>query len=72
MLRETLRRAAAHYRPRIAQPSLAAAFIDPALAYLQGKGASVQLGTRLRGLTLGRRNALAMDLGEAAVPLTQL
>ena len=29
----------------------------------------MQLGTRLRGITLGRRSAMALDLGEAAVPL---
>ena len=71
VLRETLAKGGRHYRPRIAQPTLAAAFVDPALAYLKGKGARLQLGARLRGLTLGRRNALAMDLGEAAIPLTQ-
>jgi len=69
VLRESLARGGRYYRPRIAHPTLAAAFIDPALAYLQGKGATVQLGTRLRGITLGRRSAMALDLGEAAVPL---
>ncbi|MBA2587709.1 MAG: FAD-dependent oxidoreductase [Alphaproteobacteria bacterium] len=71
VLRETLAKGGRYYRPRIAHPTLAAAFIDPALAYLQKHGASVQLGTRLRGITLGRRTALALDLGEAAVPLTR-
>lgn len=71
VLRETLARGGRYYRPRIAHPTLAAAFIDPALTYLQGKGAKVQLGTRLRAITLGRRNALALDLGEAAVPLSR-
>jgi squalene-associated FAD-dependent desaturase len=71
VLRETLAKGGRYYRPRIAHPSLAAAFIDPALAYLQSKDAKIQLGTRLRGITLGRRTALALDLGEAAVPLTR-
>jgi len=70
VLRETLARGGRHYRPRIAHPTLAAAFVDPALDYLKAKGATVQLSTRLRGITLGRRNILAMDLGESAVPLT--
>ena len=69
VLRETLARGGRYYRPRIAHPTLAAAFIDPALAYLESKDAKVQLGTRLRGITLGRRSAMALDLGEAAVPL---
>ena len=51
VLRETLAKGGRHYRPRIAHPSLAAAFVDPALAYLNAKGATVQLGTRLRGMT---------------------
>jgi len=71
VLRETLAKGGRYYRPRIAHPSLAAAFVDPALAYLQSKDAKIQLGTRLRGITLGRRTALALDLGEAAVPLTR-
>jgi squalene-associated FAD-dependent desaturase len=71
VLRETLAKGGRYYRPRIAHPTLAAAFVDPALAFLRARDASVQLGTRLRGLTLGRRNALALDLGEAAVPLTR-
>jgi len=70
VLRETLAKGGRHYRPRIAHPTLAAAFVDPALEYLKAKGGSVQLSTRLRGITLGRRNILAMDLGESAVPLT--
>ena len=70
LLRETLAKGGRHYRPRIAHPTLAAAFVDPALAYLKAKGTTVRLSTRLRGITLGRRNILAMDLGEAAMPLT--
>jgi len=71
VLRETLAKGGRYYRPRIAHPTLAAAFIDPALAYLQARGAELKLSTRLRGITLGRRNALAMDLGGAAVPLAR-
>jgi squalene-associated FAD-dependent desaturase len=50
VIRETLAKGGAHYRPRIAEPTLSAAFIDPALAYLEGKGAVVRLGRRLRAL----------------------
>ena len=71
VLRETLAKGGRFYRPRIAHPTLAAAFVDPALAYMQSKNAEVQLGTRLRGITLGRRNALALELGNAAVPLAR-
>jgi squalene-associated FAD-dependent desaturase len=69
VLRETLAKGGRHYRPRIAHPTLAAAFIDPALAFLNDKGASVRLGTRVRGLTLGPRAAIALDLPDATRPV---
>ena len=69
LVRRTFMKGGNAYRTRIAHPTLAAAFTDPALAYLEKHGAKVQLGTRLRGITLGRRAAIALDLGEAAVPL---
>jgi len=69
VLRETLAKGSRFYRPRIAHPTLAAAFVDPALAYLQGRNASVQLGSRLRGLTLAGKRVIALDAGEAALPV---
>jgi squalene-associated FAD-dependent desaturase len=71
VLRETLAKGGRFYRPRIAHPTLAAAFIDPALGFLQSKGAKVQLSTRLRSITLGRRNVLAIAMGEVAQPLSR-
>lgn len=71
LVRKTFLKGGDAYRTRIAHPTLAAAFIDPALQYLKDRQAEVRLGTRLRGISLGRRNALALDLGEAAVPLTR-
>ncbi len=69
VLRETLAKGGRFYRPRIAHPTLAAAFIDPALATLTARGATIRLGTRLRGLSLNGRSAMALDLGEASLPL---
>ena len=69
VLRETLAKGGRFCRPRIAHPSLAAAFVDPALAFLNGKGASLRLGARLRGVTLNGRSAMALDTGEATVPV---
>ena len=71
VLRETLAKGGRFYRPRIAHPTLAAAFVDPALQYLTGKGASVRLSTRLRGLTLGARDAMALDIPDATLPVSQ-
>ena len=69
VLRETLAKGGRHYRPRIAHPTLAAAFIEPALRYLESKGAKLRLGTRLRGLTLNHRHVMALETGEAVQPV---
>ena len=71
LVRRTFMKGGNAYRTRIAHPTLAAAFVDPALAYLEAKGAEVRFGTRLREITLGRRNALALELGGAAMPLSR-
>ena len=54
VLRETLAKGGRFYRPRIAHPTLAAAFVDPALRFLESKKADVRLGIRLRGMTMTR------------------
>jgi squalene-associated FAD-dependent desaturase len=50
VLRETLGRGGLAMRPRIAQPTLAAAFVDPALSWLEGRGVGLAAGRRLRAL----------------------
>ncbi|HEY4276275.1 MAG TPA: hydroxysqualene dehydroxylase HpnE [Rhizomicrobium sp.] len=69
VMRETFARGGRACRPRIATPTLAAAFIDPALAYLEGKGAKVELGKRLRNLVMDRNKVLALEFSDATVPL---
>ena len=69
VLRETLAKGGRFYRPRIAHPTLAAAFVDPALKYLEGKGAAVRLGARVRGLPRDERSVLAVETGDAALPV---
>jgi squalene-associated FAD-dependent desaturase len=69
VMRETLARGGRACRPRIATPTLSAAFIDPALAFLEKKGAKVELGKRLRTLVLGNRGVLALEFSDATVPL---
>ena len=69
VMRETLARGGRACRPRIATPTLAAAFVDPALAFLEKKGAKVELGKRLRTLVLGKRAILALEFPDATVPL---
>jgi squalene-associated FAD-dependent desaturase len=69
IVRGTFARGGRAYRVRIAHPTLADAFIEPALKYLESKGAHVRLGTRLRGLTLNSRNVMALETGEAVQPV---
>ncbi|MEG3147311.1 hydroxysqualene dehydroxylase HpnE [Sphingomonas sp. RT2P30] len=67
VLRESLARGGAAMQPRIAEPTLAAAFVDPALAWLARGGASVTLGQRLRGLTFDGLRVSALDFGDGLV-----
>jgi hypothetical protein len=69
VVRETLAKGGDAYRPRIAEPTLAAAFVDPALAYIEAHGGSVKTGRRLRSITFeGNRVAtLAFSDGEVEV-----
>ena len=62
VMRETLALGGEACRPRIAHPTLASAFVDPALAYLKAHGATVHLGKRVRSLDLvdGRLAAFAL------------
>jgi squalene-associated FAD-dependent desaturase len=67
IVRGTFARGGRAYRVRIAHPTLGVAFVDPALSFLQSKGASVKLGTRLRGLNFDGRYAMALDTAEASL-----
>jgi len=70
VLRETLAKGGRAYRPRIAHPNLAAAFVEPALSYLATKGAEVRLGQRLRRIVLDNRQAVALEFPECTIPLS--
>jgi squalene-associated FAD-dependent desaturase len=50
VIRQSLARGGNAYRPRIATPTLSAAFVDPALAFLEGRGAIVRLQAPVRTL----------------------
>jgi hypothetical protein len=50
VLRETLAKGGRACRPRIAHPTLAAAFVDPAIATLESKGAALHFSRRLTQL----------------------
>jgi squalene-associated FAD-dependent desaturase len=50
VLKETLGKSGLATRPRVAEPTLAAAFIDPALAWLANRGTQLATGRRLKAL----------------------
>ncbi len=70
VLRETLAKGGRAYRPRIAHPTLAAAFVEPALAFLAAHGAEVCLGQRLRRIVLDASYALALEFPDSTIPLS--
>jgi hydroxysqualene dehydroxylase len=63
MLRETLGAGGKSCRPLIATGGLSSCFIEPALAYLAARNASVRLGERLHGIELEEGRAISLDLG---------
>ncbi|HEX7854542.1 MAG TPA: hydroxysqualene dehydroxylase HpnE [Sphingobium sp.] len=71
VLRETIARGGRAMCPRIAEPNLAAAFIDPAIAWLAKQGSDVALGRRLRALTFDGDRVVALDFGETSEPVAK-
>lgn len=49
VIRESLARGGRAYRPRIAHPTLSAAFVEPALTFLAAQGCEVRFGQPVRG-----------------------
>jgi len=69
VMRETFARGGRSLHPRVATPSLAAAFVDPALNRLRRAGADIRLGRRLAGLKLQDRRIASLNFidGEQAI-----
>lgn len=70
VLRETLLRGGKATLPRIAEPTLAAAFIDPAATWLAQRGAPITLGKRLRAIETKGDRLSALDWGDTRQELT--
>jgi squalene-associated FAD-dependent desaturase len=70
VLRETLVKGGRAYRPRIADPNLSAAFIEPALAYLAAGNAMAHYGQRLRRIVFDDKMVLALEFAERTVPVS--
>ncbi len=69
VVRETLALGGDACRPRIAHPTLASAFVDPALAYLQARGVQVNLGKRVRSIALDGGRVASLLLPDREVTL---
>jgi len=69
VLRETVARGGRAMRPRIAEPTLSAAFIDPACGWLAARGSAVTLGRRLRALAFDGDRVSALDWGQGPEPV---
>ena len=67
VVRETLAKGGAAYRPRIAEPTLAAAFVDPAVEYLVAHGGSLRLGRRLKRIVIEDGRVDALDFGDEEI-----
>jgi squalene-associated FAD-dependent desaturase len=69
IVRETLAVGGRAYAPRIADPSLDAAFIAPALAYLAQHGADVRIGRRVEAIETDAHRATQLTVGGEATAL---
>jgi squalene-associated FAD-dependent desaturase len=67
VVRESLAKGGGASSPRIAEPTLAAAFIEPALAYLDAKGASVRLNHRLKAIHQVNGRVAALEFTDGTV-----
>jgi squalene-associated FAD-dependent desaturase len=69
VIQETFGRGEAACRPRYAPEGLSTAFVEPALAWLRDRGATVALKARLSGLERAGDRATALVLGSERVDL---
>lgn len=70
VLRETMAKGGQAYRPRIADPNLASAFVEPALRFLADRHALAHLGQRLRRIVLDQNDVIALEFPENTVPVS--
>lgn len=69
VMKESFGKGEAFCRPRIARDGLSESFIDPAVAYLKGQEAELNLNTRVRVITLVGDRATTLYLGDSKITL---
>lgn len=67
VIRETLARGGAAYAPRVPTPGLAATFVNPALGYLEARGATLRLKRRLLKLHTDGDRVAGLEFSDGAV-----
>ena len=70
VVRETLAKGGQACVPRIASPTIAAAFVDPAVNFLTQRGASFRFGQRLRGVDFAASGVNVLSLSDAEISIT--
>lgn len=66
IVNQTLGRGGKAMKPRIAEPTLAATFVDPATEWLAAQGANLALGQRLRAIGFDGDRVTTLDFGNGA------
>jgi len=69
-LRETIAKGGRAWRPRVAFPTLGAAFIDPAVAFIEQRRGSFRFGQRLRNLVFSGPYVLGLQLPDTMLPVS--
>jgi squalene-associated FAD-dependent desaturase len=69
VLMETFAKGEAACRPRMARRGLSETFVDPALAFLVGRGAEVRFNRRLKALAFGEKRVDALEFADGTVAL---
>jgi hydroxysqualene dehydroxylase len=70
VMRKTLAKGGAACHPLVAE-GLSAAFVDPALAYIEARGGSVASGRRLRAFAFEEGRAAALEFGDGRVTVAE-
>jgi hydroxysqualene dehydroxylase len=70
IIRETIMRGGKYVRPLIAHEGLGHALVEPALAYLASRGATVRFGDRMRALGIVNGKVETLDFGDSKADLT--
>ncbi|MCI4678915.1 hydroxysqualene dehydroxylase HpnE [Rhodoblastus acidophilus] len=69
IVRETFAKGGDACRPVVAVEGLSAAFVDPALEFLRGKGAEIRFGASLKAIDFAEDRAAALDFGDEKVTI---